>query len=164
MGSGKSTAAAHIAEKYGFTRMRLSGKMREIGKDLNVEISRDFLQGIGKFFRDYDDDVWVKHLARKIQKSSNSIIVDDIRRKNEIDFLKPLGFTFVRIESSIEKRRKRIETRRNKKISDRDWKRWSDHLTEIQVSQLPVDYILENEGTSKELITQVDLLMAKLIP
>lgn len=163
MGSGKSTAAAHIVEKYGFVLMQLSGKMREIGRELELEITRDYLQGIGKLFREFDDDVWVKYLAKKIQESSASIVVDDIRRRNEVDYLKPLGFKLIRIESSSSNRRARIETRAKKKISDQDWKRWSDHLTEIQVSQLPVDYILKNDGTLKELTNQIDVLLSEFV-
>ena len=163
MGSGKSTAAAYIAEKYDFVHMRLSGKMREIARDLELEITRDYLQGIGKFLREFDDDVWVRYLAKKIQASSASIVVDDIRRKNEVDYLKPLGFKFIRIESSSSKRRTRIETRGNEMIPDQDWKRWSVHLTETQVSQLPVDYVLENEGTLEELTDKIDVLISELM-
>ena len=93
---------------------------------------------------------------KKIHSSSDSIVVDDIRRRNEVDYLKSLGFKFIRIESSSEIRKKRLETRMNEKISDRDWRRWSNHLTEIQVIQLPVDYTIKNNGTVKELANEID--------
>ena len=163
MGCGKSTAAEYIAEKYDFTRMRISGKMREIARDLSLEPTRDFLQGIGKLMREFDDDVWVRYLAKKVKESSSSIVVDDIRRKNEIDYLKPYGFVFIRIDSSSASRRKRIEARVNEEISNQDWERWSNHMTEIQVSHLPVDYILQNEGTLRELTNQIDTLMDKIL-
>ena len=35
-------------------------------------------------------------------------------------------------------------------------------MTEVQVSQLPVDYIVKNEGTLQELIDQIDTLMIKI--
>lgn len=163
MGSGKSTAADHIVKKYGFTRMRLSGKMREIGIELGLEITRDFLQSCGKFFREFDDDIWVRYLVREIQKTSASIVIDDIRRMNEVVYLKPLGFKFIRIQSSSEKRRTRIEVRGKKRISNLDWKRWSDHLTETQVLQLPVDYIIENDGSLEELRIKIDAVMEKVL-
>ncbi|UCG04272.1 MAG: AAA family ATPase [Candidatus Heimdallarchaeota archaeon] len=156
MGSGKSAAAAYIVEKYGFIRMRISGKMREISQELELEITRDLLQGVGKFFREFDDDVWIRYLAKKIQTSTDSIVVDDIRRINEVEYLKPLGFKFIKIESSSETRKMRLETRMQEKISDQDWKRWSNHLTEIQVIQLPVDYTITNNGTLKELEDAID--------
>ncbi|MFX1282803.1 MAG: AAA family ATPase [Promethearchaeota archaeon] len=162
MGSGKSTAAAYIVKKYRFIRMQLSGKMREIAQELELEITRDLLQGMGKFFREFDDDVWIKYLTKKIQESSESIVVDDIRRMNEVDYLKPLGFKFIRIESSSKIRKIRLETRGNRKISDLDWKRWSNHLTEIQVSNLPVNYIIINDGTLKELTDQIDNILSEI--
>ena len=161
MGSGKSAAATYIAEKYGFIRMRISGKMREISQELDLEITRDLLQGIGKFFREFDDDVWIKYLVKKIQASTDSVVVDDIRRKNEVDYLKSLGFVLIRIDSSSEVRKMRIETRDNEKISDQDWERWANHLTEVQVIQLPVDYTIENNGTLQELKDEIDNLFSK---
>jgi dephospho-CoA kinase len=162
MGSGKSAVADYINKKYGFVRMRISGKMREISQELELEITRDLLQGIGKFFRDFDDDVWIRYLGKKIQVSSDSIVVDDIRRINEVEYLKSLGFKIIRIESPSETRKIRIETRMNKKISDQDWRRWSNHLTEIQVNQLPVDYIIKNNGTITELYNEIDKIILKI--
>ncbi|MFW9905271.1 MAG: AAA family ATPase [Candidatus Thorarchaeota archaeon] len=163
MGSGKSTAAEYIAQKYGFVRMRISGKMREISQELELEITRDLLQGIGKFFRAFDDDVWIRYLGKKIQTSNESIVIDDIRRMNEVEYLKSLGFKIIRIESSSETRKMRIENHMNKKISDQDWRRWSNHLTEIQVTQLPVDYTIRNNGTLKELNDKIDNIFSKYI-
>lgn len=161
MGSGKSAAAEYIIQKYGFVRMRISGKMREISEELELKITRDLLQGIGKFFRDFDDDVWIRYLVKKIQTSTESIVIDDIRRLNEVEYLKSLGFKIIRIQSSSETRKRRIEARMNKKISDQDWKRWSNHLTEIQVNQLPVDYTIKNNGTLRELNDEIDNLFSK---
>jgi len=162
MGSGKSVAAAHLTEKYGFVHMSISSKMREISQELDLEITRDLLQGIGKFFRKFDEDVWIKYLVKKIQASSDSIVVDDIRRRNELDLLKSLGFIFIRIESSSKVRKMRIETRMNKKIPVQDWRRWAKHLTEIQVTQLPVDYTIKNNGTMKELKDKIDKIINRL--
>ena len=94
--------------------------------------------------------------------SSDSIVVDDIRRMNEVEYLKSLGFKIIRIESSSETRKMRIETRMNKKISDQDWRRWSNHLTEIQVNQLPVDYIIKNNGTLTELYDEIDKIILEI--
>ena len=90
-------------------------------------------------------------------------MVDDIRRRNEVDYLKNLGFKFIRIESSPENRKKRLETRTNKNISNQDWRRWSCHFTEIQVIQLPVDYTIKNDGTVKELKDEIDKILLKNI-
>ena len=159
MGSGKSLAADIISERYHCKKIRLSGKMREIAKELQIEPTRDFLQGIGKFMRDFDDDVWVRYVFNQIQSSESSVVVDDIRRKNEISYLKPLGFKFIRIESDSLIRKKRIEKRGNLTISNSDWQRWTKHLTEIQVSDLEVDSVVVNNGTEAELLHKLDAIM-----
>lgn len=165
MGSGKSTIANYLVEKYKFHRMRISGKMRDIARELEINPTRDFLQGIGKFMRDFDDDVWIRYLVKKIQKISNdfeSIVVDDIRRKNEITYLKSLGFVIIRIDSSSSSRKARIESRKNLSINQEEWEKWTSHLTEVQVPELDVDYIIKNEGSLEDLTRQIDLIIQEL--
>jgi dephospho-CoA kinase len=151
MGSGKSLAATYVAKKFDCVKMSLSGKMREIASELEIEPTRDFLQGIGKFMRDFDDDVWVRYLYNRVQSTDSAIVIDDIRRKNEIDFLKPMGFKIVKILADSEIRKARIEQRSGEQITDTIWSQWAEHLTENQVTSLPVDYTIENNGTKEEL-------------
>ncbi|MHA1971366.1 MAG: AAA family ATPase [Candidatus Hodarchaeales archaeon] len=162
MGSGKTTAAKYLVKNYNFKLLRISGKMRDIANELGIEPTRDFLQGIGKFMRDFDDDVWVKYIANLVRQEKGSIVIDDIRRINEVEVLRPLDFYFVRIKSSEQNRKVRLEKRSNEKISDEDWKRWQNHLTEVQVKDIPVDMVISNDGTLKELYDQLDNLMQKL--
>ncbi len=163
MGSGKSLVAEYLEEKYNFKRFRLSSKMREIAIDLGLEPSRNFLQGIGKFMRDFDDDVWVKYLIKMIINEKGNIVVDDIRRINEVKFLKPQGFVIIRIESTDKERKARIEKRTGMMIPENEWFRWQNHLTEIQVKDIPVDNIIVNNGTIKHLKKEVDHLMDELL-
>ncbi|MHA1443387.1 MAG: AAA family ATPase [Candidatus Hodarchaeales archaeon] len=159
MGSGKSFAADYIAQRHHYSKFRISGKMREIAKELQIDATRDFLQGIGKFMRDFDDDVWVRYVSTQIQSSESPIVIDDIRRANEISYLKRMGFKFIRLESDSSIRKKRIEKKGDFIISDSDWKKWSQHLTEIQVSELEVDTVIENNGTEKELLNKIDVFI-----
>lgn len=162
MGCGKSTVGSYLASKYGFKKLRISGKMREIAEELDIQPSRDFLQGIGEFMRAFDDDVWVRYIGKIVQNSSFSIVIDDIRRKNEVDFLRPFGFKFIRVESSSHDRKKRIEKRSQSQISDKEWGQWASHSTEIQVPILPVDYILINDETLDILVNKIDKILQKL--
>ena len=162
MGSGKSLAAEYLSGKYQCKKLRLSGKMREIAMSLEIEPSRDFLQGIGKFMREFDDDVWVRYIYNKVRLSESPIVIDDIRRENEINYLEPLGFKFIRIDTKSDIRRSRIESRGDGKITDADWNRWSTHLTENQVMKLKVDYHLENNGTKGELHEHLDKIISDI--
>jgi dephospho-CoA kinase len=163
MGSGKSLAADYLCEKYHCKKLRLSGKMRDIAKELEIEPTRDFLQGIGRFMREFDDDVWVRYIFKKVQSTDSPIVIDDIRRQNEINFLRPLGFTFIRIDTDSDIRRRRIEKRGTEEISDADWQRWSRHLTENQVTKLSVDYYLENNESIAVLHEELDKIISKIL-
>ncbi|PWI46895.1 hypothetical protein CEE45_14490 [Candidatus Heimdallarchaeota archaeon B3_Heim] len=162
MGSGKSLAADYITRKYHCKKLRLSGKMREIALELEIEPTRDFLQGIGKFMRDFDDDVWVRYIFNKVQSSESPIVIDDIRRENETKYLQPLGFQYIRIDTRSDIRKSRIENRVEGKITDADWDRWTTHLTENQVMELEVDYQIENNGTIGELQEQLDTVIMEI--
>ena len=143
--------------------MSLSGKMREIATDLEIEPTRDFLQGIGKFMREFNDDVWVHYIFKKVQSTDLAIVIDDIRRKNEIDSLRPLGFIFIRIETDSETRKARIEKRNGTKISGSLWNQWSNHLTENQVSDLKVDYVIQNNKSKEELYSRLTEIVSKIL-
>lgn len=160
MGSGKTAAALIFVRRYNFTLLRISGKMREIAFELKLEPTRDFLQGIGKFMREFDDDVWVRYLGERIKETHGSIVVDDIRRLNEYTYLKPLGFKFLRLESEEQIRKKRIGFRENAVIAEDDWKRWSNHLTETQVREIPVDQVVINNESLKDLESQIERVLA----
>lgn len=159
MGSGKSTVAHILVHKYNFTLLQISGKMKSIAEELQLIPSRDFLQGIGKFMRQFDDDVWVRYLRTRIAATTVSVVVDDIRRLNEQVFLSAQGFKFIRLESSNQFRRMRIQTRADETISNKDWERWSQHLTEIQVPEIPVDHIIVNNGSLNELEEKIAQLL-----
>jgi dephospho-CoA kinase len=162
MGSGKSFLADYIVQQYQCKKCRLSGKMRDIATELQLEPTREFLQGIGKFMRDFDDDVWVRYVAEKVQNSSDSIVIDDIRRLNEIEYLRPIGFKFIRINTYEELRKSRIEKREGRLIESDKWKNWIQHMTENQVIDLPVDYEIENNGSKDDLFTDVDEIIVKI--
>jgi dephospho-CoA kinase len=145
--------------------MQISGKMREIAKELELKPTRDFLQGIGKFLREFDDDVWIRYLVKKIQNinnDSNLIVVDDIRRRNEITYLKSLGFVIIRVDSSSFKRKARIEARKKLSIPEEEWEKWANHLTEVQVPELEVDYVIKNDGSLENLTKQIDMIIKKV--
>ncbi len=113
--------------------------------------------------RDFDDNVWVRYVAEKVQDSSESIVIDDIRRKNEINFLRPYGFTFIRINTDERLRKSRIEEREGKKITKDQWMGWVQHMTENQVSSLPVDYEIENNGSIEELYSRMESIIIEML-
>jgi dephospho-CoA kinase len=162
MGSGKSTVASYLTSNYNFQSMRISGKMHEIAQELGIKATRDYLQGISQFMKTFDEDVWIKYIVKKVKQTSSSIVIDDIRRQNEIDFLQPIGFKFLKVETTSFGRKERIELREAKKISEKEWERWSKHSTEVQVPKLPADYVIKNDESLQYFEQQIDRILKEL--
>jgi hypothetical protein len=119
--SGKTTAArairdSHIGytilsfatplkrmamEQFGLTQADIEDKTRTIvlgGRETTV---RQLLIDIGQMYRRLDPDFWVKKLWKDAEAHiahGNSILIDDLRFKNEANFLARHGTVFVRVE------------------------------------------------------------------
>lgn len=165
MGSGKTTAARFVlTENEHFVLFRIAGKLKQIVQELDLPYTRDTLQRVATFFRKIDHDVWVKNTVKAIdetlEKSSVCcIVVDDVRFQNEVDFLRKRGFVIVRIKTSDEVRRKRIERRDNISIGPKIWKRWQEDPTEVEIDRIQADYEVSNDGHMNELLVKVQDLM-----
>ena len=114
-GVGKTTAALHLVEKYGFKRVSFADRLKEIGcmlfpfknQDLSTKgkekpfsvydwTPRDFLISLGQFMRYFDPDYWVK--ASNLDKLEGRVVIDDLRFPNEAEYIKSLGGIIIRIE------------------------------------------------------------------
>jgi hypothetical protein len=103
-GSGKSTFSdlleSRLLDIAGISVFRYSfaGPLKFIAKAYIAwdgqkdEKGRKLLQDIGRVGRDYDQDIWVKHMLNQMDKKAgvlpyNFVIVDDWRFPNELAFL-----------------------------------------------------------------------------
>ena len=110
-GSGKSTAAKHLVEKYGATRYSIARGLKEMAKDLygftdeqvygtqeqkeTVEprwgISpRQAMQRLGAAARKHlGEDVWINACVEEIGASDDPrVVIDDVRHLNEVELLR----------------------------------------------------------------------------
>jgi hypothetical protein len=104
-GSGKTTVADMLERKLGdipslsVFRYSFAGPLKFIAKSYigwdgeKDEKGRKLLQDIGRVGRDYDKNIWVKHLLGQMDKQSgmlpfNFVIVDDWRFPNEYEYLR----------------------------------------------------------------------------
>ncbi|MGW4986304.1 deoxynucleotide monophosphate kinase family protein [Streptomyces mirabilis] len=126
--SGKDTAAAWLVRERAYVRLafadplkdmalridpyipttyrvtvRLSALIADVGweyaKDRYPEV-RAMLQRMGQTQREFDEDYWVRILARKVEGAAKwniPTVVTDVRYPNEAQALTALGFTLVRI-------------------------------------------------------------------
>lgn len=65
---------------------RDDGKGLEVLEERQHWTTREIMQEYGQFFREIDNDFWVKHLFKVIaDKEYTNVIITDGRQKNEID-------------------------------------------------------------------------------
>jgi hypothetical protein len=117
-GAGKSTAAAHLTQHRGFTRVRFAGPLkammaalglseREVDGDLKEtpcellcgRTPRQAMQWLGtEFGRNLiGPDIWIRAWQAALPATGN-VVVDDCRFPNERDAVRAAGGILVRIE------------------------------------------------------------------
>ena len=126
IGSGKSTAAAYLVERYGFVRVRFAGPIkdmcralglsdREVDGDLKEQPSellggktpRWAMQSLGtEWGRDLIcRDLWIRAwraACDRVPASAKGITVDDVRFSNEADAIAQRGGILVRLIRGID--------------------------------------------------------------
>jgi hypothetical protein len=149
---GKDTAVNWLIEKYGGVKYSFAEAVYDIMYYAQKvcrfpqEKDRTFLQWIGtEWARAKDPDVWVNIVKEKIEGTNPnvSIYISDVRNPNEVEMLKKLGFTLVRITRKVDdiqggSRQHSSETA----LDDIKW--WDVHI--------------ENEGTLEEFYSKLDQL------
>lgn len=94
----------------------------------------------------FHDKIWIASLERKINNSSDKIVITDCRFPNEIEAIRNLGGVIVRV-----------------KRNDPDWvtsgenlsERSDIHPSEYSWLECDMDYTIENDGTLEELPKKV---------
>lgn len=107
---------------------------------------RHLYQGIGQYFRSFDEDVWIKYLAKQIE-GEEDVIITDCRQFNEVKWLKDNGFYIVKVEADED-----IRIKRMKELGDTFKPEDLQHETEKQVDLAYYDVMVENNGTLEDLI------------
>ena len=118
MTSGKSTCADHAIQTIGLdnaVRLSFADPIYEIAhKYWNMqEKDRQLLIFIGETWRKRDPMIWVNILLQKVKELNAhgiSVIIDDLRMKQEFDALKNAGFYMVRLNVSEFEQESRIRS------------------------------------------------------
>ncbi|WP_083412250.1 AAA family ATPase [Exiguobacterium sp. KRL4] len=173
MRSGKSEAARYLAETYDFEKVSFGDHLRYCvetvwGVNETGVKPRAQLQQLGQLARQFDPDVWVKPLAAKVfqltagnanRERQVSVVIDDLRQPNEYEWCKANGFTIVRVISSPEAQKERIEA-----LGETYNPAHLAHETEQHHANFAPDHLLINvTGTSlDQLHAQLDALIERL--
>jgi len=124
------------------------------GKKLSlVTYNVDSYNMISKSFGECYLDYWIDLLMPNVKKliaQGNYVINDDIRRQNELDAFKYMGFTTVKISVENDIRYKRLKIRDNQ--SDFDESIMND-ISENEIDSLIADFDISNNGTIEETLS-----------
>ncbi|MGW8185044.1 MAG: AAA family ATPase [Candidatus Moraniibacteriota bacterium] len=166
--SGKGTVVKYLTEKYDASTYRFSTIIRDVMDRLYIDHSRDSLQKTSSMLRNtYGENIFAEVMAKDIKEDKhNIIIVDGIRRIEDIEFLKKdPNFKMVFIDVSLERRYERI-IQRNENADDRnktfeDFKLDAQREAELTIRELRehADAVLDNNGTPEELESKIEDLL-----
>lgn len=166
MRSGKDTAATRLATQHGFTMLAFGTALKASAHDIFPDVPRSpkprALYQFMNVMREYDADVWIKHVERSVgyaldRKSTTGIVITDARQANEIAWCRANGFTIVRVTAPDDVRIARAQA-----VGDVfDWEALT-HPTETEVDGFDADYTVVNDGDYASLVAKVDALMAEI--
>lgn len=167
MRSGKDAVSTYLAVDHGFNApIAFGDALKDVAHRAFFDVPREpkprALYQFMNVMREYDPDVWVKHVAMRVEyalesRNTRGIVISDARQANEIEWCRANGFTIVRVTASDDVRIARAE-RVNDVFTTEDL----SHPTELEVDGFAVDYELINDGTYAELCEKVDELVSEI--
>jgi len=147
-GSGKTTVAKHLFQKHGFRIFSFSKPIKEMAMDYfgvsyfeayetKPQHVRTILQGIGSLVREELGDYILNEMLLRIKYSdADKIVIDDVRLKEEVEFIKELGGIVIKVETS-----NAFYCPDNPSELTESQKQ---HITE-QIDAIPYDYLISAE-------------------
>jgi hypothetical protein len=129
-------------------------------KQPKIVKNRGLLQSVGMFFRNnYDEDIWIKYLYRKIEKESknSNIVIDDTRLKNEFLYFTARGFKAIRMNCGLENRLHRMQVRDGMAPTVSQL----EHISETDLDGVRVERACEisNNSSIGEMLSDVDRII-----
>lgn len=167
MGTGKTTIANYLVERYGYHKSSLAAPMRQFVTDVlridkHDQRYRPAMQELGtEWGRKYDQDCWVNYLINNLDMYPT--VVDDVRFPNEAGALIKAGWMLIYLECPPGIRRQRC--------LDRDGNyddKTEGHASETGVDEIEgrfsKDLVYINAGVSvDEVLRQIDGLMKNVM-
>ncbi|GAA0896208.1 AAA family ATPase [Virgisporangium aurantiacum] len=162
-GSGKTTVARHVAERYGAELVKASEPLHRLQRMFYevLELPVDGQDGellqflAGKVERERPG--WLAgSLTRRVREATSPVVVNDDCRANTYPAFEALGFVFVRVRSTpdaIARRRRADHT----PVDPR-------HPVERGFEAFRMDHELDNSGAIEHTLAAVDELMDGLVP
>jgi len=167
MRSGKDSVATLLTTKHGFaTPIAFGDMLKDVAHRAFIDVERTpkprALYQFMNVLRDYDADVWVKHVARRVayaleSRKTQGVVISDARQANEIEWARANGFVIVRVTASTDVRIARAQA-----VGDVFDYEALTHPTELAVEGFVTDYEIRNDGGYDALVAEVGRLVAEI--
>ena len=159
--AGKDTVGSYLIQNYECKRFAFADEVKRLARELFPEefvqndMPVDLLQWLGSTMRQRNPDVWTNKLTSSITQTptGSNLVVTDVRYPNEVQALKKLGFTIVKVQVPVE-----VSVERCKATEINFTEELLLHESEqlAQSNEQYYDYVIENTGTLEELYKKVD--------
>jgi len=168
IGAGKTTVGEYIKKKHNGKAFKFSEPLRDILKRLNLEETRANVQNLSTALREtFGQQLLSSVLLLDIKKSdSQVIIIDGIRRLEDIEFFKNLPeFLLIYIEAPERMRFGRI-VGRGENFGDstktfEQFQKDNQAETELMIHKLKdvAKEVIDNSGTPEDLYARIDAVI-----
>jgi len=167
-GSGKSTAAAFLADALTARRVAIAEPIKKIVDEViapglgiplsDKEALRPYYQAVGMAGRAWNEDIWIGALIRGHSLDAGAdlraFVVEDVRFPNEGVALQRCNFRVVRIVASPDLVAKRLIAR-DGKIDGAT----ASHPSELSIAGVAHDELIENDGDMDQFLLRLRALV-----
>lgn len=163
--AGQTSAAVYLKRSHGFKRIRLMQGVTRICKMLYWykayerppwEKKRAIYDALYKI----DNNIWITYVKHRLETTTEPIVIDDAKFVNEVLQLKELGFTIIRVNSSLKHRSKSIGRFLGKDILPGTVV-MTEYFNRDPTETLKVDYSIYHDGVLANLHKTLDELLTK---
>lgn len=153
-GYGKSTASAYLESKYDFKNIKIGEPLYElegifykyINTSMKGEQDGELLQFLGNKIRRENPMFLLNTFLDKVSLyEKDYTIINDDARPQDYEFLKNMGFIFIKINGF---KRDRMDHTKSDDKSSLEWQK-----------DIPYEYVLDNLGSIEEYYENIDSLM-----
>lgn len=160
---GRTFAAYYLKKQHGFKTVRISDGVAKMMRYMYMygkyerpkwERRMDFYDALYKI----DNNIHIQYLLRRLETTTNDVVVDDVRYVSEILALKKAGFLIIRISGPERGKRRNITNTLREAAAGASV--LHEYFTDSKALAYTTDYSIYNEtkdGTRKSLDEILDI-------
>lgn len=173
LGAGKGTVVEYLKQQ-GFEHYSVSGELKKMLDSEGTKADRKNLSALAdELAQEYDGgilEVIYKQIAEDVEKN---VILESIHRETEAEYLRSVGAIIIAVDADKKIRYERAVQRQE---GEKDNVTYEQFLTDIEREEegkgsgtpnireviKNADFLIQNDGTLKELHQQVDAVLKSL--